>query len=473
MLKSIDEVKITPQDVADAADWADDEGERLAILAAEANWVSMIEAEAKEDAEAEKRFHHNKTRMEDAKDYAVPFPEHVMKGSMGEFAKMHCEGSECPYEFAFMAGLTAFGAVVADKLRLAKDGLRVRSNLYTVLLGPTGCKKSTALRYADDLMKATGHMVMMTGNNAGNKAGLGFGNVPALIFPGTGSGEGIAKIFNQGFDKMLLSIDEFQSALAKARIENSTLGPLLTTLFDSTDAANAVSRESLSVTGKHLSLYGAITTASWDGIWSKGTERELGLLNRLFLVSGVPREKVMFPVKPDEAKYNALVARVKAQIESVGALAMTDAADQHFNKWYQELDITEEESVRLDSFGKKLSLVLAATMDKKEIDQEVAKNVVDLLNYQLKVRKLLAPSAAQNAQAAMEQKIQKALERWEMQNPGEYIGFGRLADRTKARQTQGIHMLQRALIVMLQSNLVEQSPERNSKNQQSFRLPPK
>jgi hypothetical protein len=435
------------------------------VSQAELDYGDFLEADVKDQRQAEARFHHLKTRLEDAKDYAVEFPNHVMKGSMGDFARLHSDGSECPYEFAFMAGLTAFGAVVAHKLQLVKDGLKVRSNLYTVLLGPTGCKKSTALRYADDLLKATGHLTTLKDN------GNGF-MLPALLFPGTGSGEGIAKLFKHGYDRILLSIDEFQSALAKARIENSTLGPLLTTLFDSTDAANAVSKETLSVTGKHLSLYGAITTASWDGIWSKGTERELGLLNTLFLVSGVPRDKVLFPNKPDADKYNMLVERVRKQIEKAGPLAMSDEANAQFNNWYEDLDITQEESVRLDSFGKKIALVLAATMDKAEIDLEVAKSTVDLLHYQLKVRKLLAPSAAQNAQAAMEQKIQKALERWEMQNPGEYIGFGRLADRTKARQTQGIHMLQRALMAMLQSNLVQVSPDKNRNGQQTFRLPP-
>jgi hypothetical protein len=185
----------------------------------------------------------------------------------------------------------------------------------------------------------------------------------------------------------------------------------------------------------------------------------------------VPRDKVMFPVKPDKEKYDALVERVKKQVEKAGPLAMSEDANNHFSAWYADLDITEEESVRLDSFGKKLALVLAATMDKTAIDLEVAKSAVDLLHYQLKVRKLLAPSAAQNAQAAMEQKIQKALERWEVQSPGKYIGFGRLADRTKARHTQGIHMLHRALLTMVQSNLVEVASDRNRNGQQSFRLP--
>jgi hypothetical protein len=69
-----------------------------------------------------------------------------------------------------------------------------------------------------------------------------------------------------------------------------------------------------------------------------------------------------------------------------------------------------EFSKRLDGLGFRLMPILAATMDKVEIDAQIISMVTAILNYELHTRKALQPIDADNAIANMEQKIIRVLD---------------------------------------------------------------
>jgi hypothetical protein len=97
-------------------------------------------------------------------------------------------------------------------------------------------------------------------------------------------------------------------------------------------------------------------------------------------------------------------------------------------------------------------LILAVTNDKTEITESVAKMAVYLADYQLKVRKLLNPSEAQNVQARAENTLRDYFQR----HAGKTFTVGRVADRTKLKKTIGVGLVRRAMDSLKQSGEIKQ-----------------
>lgn len=399
-------------------------------------------------------------RIEAAREYAVKFPQAALKGTLAELAHVLLDETEVPVEFGFMAGVTAFGLIASEHLRIAGDGLGIIPNLYTVLVAPTGGKKSTAVTKIVDFFLKSKYVTRDLND---------FANT--LVFPKAGSGEGLLKLFYQwkmvedGGDKrwerqersrVLLTPDEFQEMLNKCRLENSTLAPEITSLFDSTIAGNATRDKKDAVDKAHLGIVGCITTKLWDETWAQGSERSLGLLNRLFLVSSLPRPQVFSPPPPDQDKLYELRTRIDAQIQKIfksKPLEITADAMEEFKKFYLQVDQSQEEATRIETIVKKLAMILAATNDKDKIDLAVAKMAITLGLYQLQVRKLLNPSEAQNVIAQCENRLMAFFEK----NPNVWHYGSRLADRTHLQRAIGSGYILQALKNLVLLETIEQS----------------
>jgi hypothetical protein len=387
-------------------------------------------------------------RVEAAAEYAVKFPQAALKGSLAELAHTLLDDTEVPVEFGFMSGMTAFGLIASEHLRIAGDGLGIIPNLYTVLVAPTGGKKSTAVTKVVDFFLKSKYVTRDLDD---------FANT--LVFPKAGSGEGLLKLFyqwkkvlengkelwkRQERTRVLLTPDEFQEMLNKCRLENSTLAPEITSLFDGTVAGNATRDKKDAVDKAHLGIIGCITTKLWDETWAQGSERSLGLLNRLFLVSSLPRPQVFSPPPANQEKLYELRTRIDDQIQKIlrsKPLEITADAMEEFKKFYLQVDPSQEEATRIETIVKKLAMVLAATNDKDRIDLGIAKMAISLGLYQLQVRKLLNPSEAQNAVAQCENRLMAYLER----HPNVWFSVNRLADRTKLQKAIGSGIIIQAL----------------------------
>jgi hypothetical protein len=393
--------------------------------------------------------------VEDAKDYAVAFPRQAMRGSLADLAKVLLDESEVPVEFGFMSAMTVFGSIVSEKLKIAEDGLKTCPNLYTVLIAPTGGKKSTAVsKVADFFIDCELLTRSLSYEEHGN----------TLIFPKAGSGEGLLNLFKASKEtstgvwdrkertRVLLTPDEFQELLHKCRLENSTLAPELTSLFDGTVAGNITKDTKSFVKNAHLAMVGCITTKLWHETWAQGTERSLGLLNRLFLVSSLPKPPVFSPPVPDKQKLEELKKRIKEQIYSINApLAITPEAMEVFKHFYLGLQRSYEESIRLDTIVKKLAMILAITNDQKAITANIAKMAVMLGQYQFEVRQLLNPSEAQNAIAECENRVRNFLQK----NPNDSFTIKRICDRTRLEKALGSGSILKALDNLEKSGTIE------------------
>ncbi len=109
----------------------------------------------------------------------------------------------------------------------------------------------------------------------------------------------------------------------------------------------------------------------------------------------------------------------RGEIERVGeyfsypeqVIPLTDDARQVWEDWYMGLEETDE-TARLDNLGMRLMSLLAFTSGRSEIDADLVKSILEILEYERQVRLVFKPIEAENQYALTEQKILGALRRY-------------------------------------------------------------
>jgi hypothetical protein len=318
----------------------------------------------------------------------LEFPREAMIGTLGAFAEVMAKGTEVPEEFYFATSLTVFGNMCATRLRITA-AVDVETRLYTVLLGETyDVKKSTALRRTVEFFA--------------NQWIEG----PALIW-GVGSAEGLAKQLQKN-RQVVLCYDEFRSFLDKTRVQGSVLLPMVTSLFENRVWHNHTKTSSVEVEDAHLSLAACCTLDTYAQVWTPEAIA-IGLPNRLFVVSAERKTRVSWPGPADSEKLDAIRQQLRLQLSLLPmTLDITPEAKAEWTAWY-EANPTSVHARRLDTIGFRLTGILALTCHKTLIDAEVIQAVIQMLDYELRLRTQTDPVDGDNAIAKLEQRIRNVL----------------------------------------------------------------
>jgi Protein of unknown function (DUF3987) len=334
---------------------------------------------------------------------AVPLhvPSDGMIGLAREFAELYARHLESPLAFFYFVFLTYFGALIAKKVTLDSE-LRPEPRLYTVAIGESAdTRKSTALRITDAFFRS-----------------LGPPWEPAVLF-GVGSAEGLAAEARE-HPELILHYDEFKSFVDKAKNEHSVALPMVTTLFERGDYDNRTKTERVSVRGASLSLVAACTSDTYATMFDQRFFA-IGLLNRLWIVTDRATARIAVPRSVPLDEVEALRQRVHQKLEAIDQAyvrhglrpvpyRLTPGALAQFRAWYE----TRTGSIferRLDTYGHRLMVLLAATTGKPTIDEEVTTAVLTLLRYQLDARRECDPVDAESTIALLEERIRRALAR--------------------------------------------------------------
>src|SRR5262249_27485387 len=257
---------------------------------------------------------------------SVVFPQSSITGSVGDLARVLSEGTEVPEEFFFACGLTMLGWMSADDLKI-DVGIHTQPRLYTVLLGASyDARKSTAMRKTISVFN-------------GLIGALNLSEPPETIY-GVGSAEGLIHRLESS-PNLLLAYDELRAFVDKSKVQNSSLLPLATSLFESNTWDNETKLQSLSVRGANLSLIGCCTTDTYASMWSNEAIA-IGFPNRLFVVSADRKQKVAWPQSPDTKKLSAVKMRLIAQLNSLPLkLTVSNDARAAWEQWYISLPSSE------------------------------------------------------------------------------------------------------------------------------------
>lgn len=323
------------------------------------------------------------------------FPLEIMEGVAGEFARIYSSVLEVPEHFFFMSFLTCLGIILSDRIKLNTE-LETQSRLYMLLLGESADdRKSTAISKT-----------------------IGFFCGVIAEFPvcwGVGSAEGLQKRMGgenaNEAKKLLLCFDEFKSFVSKCKIEASVLLPCINTLFESNRYESQTKKTDIRLENAHLSILAASTIQTYERTWDSSFT-DIGFNNRLFLVPGSGQKKYSFPEKIAESEKSRLkgwLVSVLRQFKEQPELSITAEARALYDSWYMELERSIH-AKRLDTYAIRFMSVLAVNEQKKEIDVDIVHKVIQLMNWQLKVRRLHDPIDADNVIAKLEEKIRRTLE---------------------------------------------------------------
>jgi hypothetical protein len=321
----------------------------------------------------------------------LDFPAIAITGAAGEFADTYSKHFEVPRHFLFMSYLTCLGLLVADQLSL-NSGLPTQPRLYTIILGESADdRKSTAIDKTADFF-----------DDAAT-------NLP--VCRGVGSAEGLLKLLARS-KRLLLCQDEFKQFAEKCKIKASALLPCVNTLFESNKYETRTKKDGPPLEGLYLSLLAASTIQTYESIWSSAAT-DIGFDNRLWLVPGSGERKFSIPGKVSDEEMEHLREELWKVVRFVKVhqeLDLTSDARALFDDWY--LDPKRKRTVfskRLDTYALRLMPLLAANSLKPEVDVEVVRHVIAMVDHQHRIRELYSPISADNRGAKLEEKIRRAL----------------------------------------------------------------
>jgi hypothetical protein len=319
----------------------------------------------------------------------LAFPEQVLAGFAGDLARFFNSYLEAPRRFFFIASLAALGSVISDRVAGSSEVV-TRPNIYVVLLADSaGPRKSTAIsKTVDFFCECLTDFSMCWG---------------------VGSAEGLQKQLEES-PRLLLCIDEFKQFLNKCKIDNSTLLPATTTLFESTRYQSRTKNSQIKITNGHLSILAASTISTYENAWTTQFT-DIGFNNRLFLVPGNETRKYSFPPRipePEKAPLKEMLGRILKHVGNHLELDMTPTAKALYHDWYMNLDKSVH-AKRLDGYAVRFMILMAVNQLKREIDEEAVQQATTLCDWQLNVRKLYDPIDADSNIAKMEERIRRTL----------------------------------------------------------------
>jgi hypothetical protein len=325
----------------------------------------------------------------EAKD--LSFPYEIMRGTAADYATAYSDITEAPKHFYYMSYLTCLGSMLSGDVRL-KTLLNVQPRLYTVFLGLSGRgRKSTPIAITIDFFQ-----------NAFDDFGL---------MHHANSGEGLG-VWLEKAPKTLLVYDEFMGFVSKAIQKGNTLLGTVTTLFEKNQYQTATKDKQLLIENAHLSMLAACTEDTWQRCWHPDFTA-IGLVNRLFLVSGGMEKLVPIPPMLDVSRLKSLIQDTRSivkQARKIGMYALTTEAERLYDQWYREgLDHRSIHAVRLDTYALRLMPLLAVSDERFEIDEEIVKDTIQLVNWEHGVRQQLDPIDADNEMAKVEIRIRREL----------------------------------------------------------------
>jgi hypothetical protein len=319
------------------------------------------------------------------------FPKAAWRGPFADYRDAMAQATEASDVFHF-ATLWARGAVALGRTVHFPYGSTIYPNVFLVGFGPSGDRKTTAMRKAEEI---------------GGRL---------KVIRGGGSGEGIADEFasaepGQG---LLIYAEEFSQILRPGRWEGATLIPFLTQCFDCPERFEMKYRKNpINLEHPTPSLLAA-TTPDW--FWQDFNLRDFqgGFGNRLFFLTGPRKAPIPLPEAPDLSKASLAINDL-SRIKPCQAVLAPDAGalwQQFYYAWDAD-EATRDPLLlaatrRIPSYVLKLSMLYAVFEGSlPKITLEQLKAAIQVGRYgETCVREMLAlQNAGTNPKKELERRI--------------------------------------------------------------------
>jgi len=294
----------------------------------------------------EQFFRTNSTEEENKRAGVPDFPEAAWRGIFDDYRKANERATEASDVFHFGSLWARAAASLGRRVHFSL-GMDIYPNVYMVNYGPTGDRKTTATRQA---------------------TGLGNG---IKVISGGGSGEGLADAFGklEAGQGALIHAEELSQILRPGRWEGSTLLPMLTQCFDCPERYEMNFRKAGVALERPTPNLLAGVTPEWFWRDFRAVEFQGGFGNRLFFLTGSPKECMPRPERPELSSIIRAVEGL-ADVEECRA-RFDDSAGELWDKFYRAWHRAEMKSdadslyhvavKRIPAYVLKLAMLYAAS----------------------------------------------------------------------------------------------------------------
>ena len=321
----------------------------------------------------------------------MTFPDGIMGGAAGYFAEVMSSCMEAPAHFFFLSYLTCLGSLLAGRVTL-KTELKPQPRLYMVLLGESADdRKSTAINRTVEFFQKT------------------IADFRTCF--GVGSAEGLQKRFIKD-NNILLVFDELKAFVGKSKVDGSVLLPCVCTLFESNRYESHTRDREVILEGAGLSILSASTIETYERTWDSAFT-DIGMTNRLFIVPGRARRRFAIPKQIETHEKDVIKQELLEVLKTaslIPELDITPEALTLYEEWYLNLEHSVH-TKRLDTYALRFLILFAINARKTEVDTDIVRAVIQLMNWQLEARRLHDPIDADSAIATIEEKLRRVLKK--------------------------------------------------------------
>lgn len=289
----------------------------------------------------------------------------------------YTSNTETPVWFNRWSALTGIGALLGRNFYLQHGHFEIHPNLYTMLVGTSGTRKSTSIKVMKKLLIDSGYNNIAASKTTKEKF---------LMDLAGEVGEGETKsakdfleenLFGEvdNSNEMFIMADEFNNFIGNGNIEFvSILGELWD--YSGTYTNRIKNGKSISITNPTISILGGNTPTNIALAFPPETIGQ-GFFSRLLFIYGESSGKrIAFPKAPDPEDTKTIVELLRfIRTVAYGTAELHPTAERLLEKIYK-LTTTPVDDVRFEHYGTrrfshllKLCLIVAATRGSRIIEE--------------------------------------------------------------------------------------------------------
>lgn len=295
----------------------------------------------------------------------------------GDFFSMYfsyTENTECPQFFHRWCAIAGIGAFLGRTYSLPHGHFLINPNIYCMLIGTPGTRKSTSIKLIKSLIQQAGYTNIAADRTSKEKFLL---DLAGEDTPDSDSDLASINLFGEcnGEDKeYFIAADEFNDFIGLGNLEFISL---LGSLWDYSGVykSRLKNSKSISIYNPTISILGGNTPTSFSLAFPPEILGQ-GFFSRLLLIYGeTTGKKIPFPKPPAEEDTRLLIeffTEMKARVS--GAATLTPSAEKLLEKIYHSWEGIDD--VRFDSYSNrrfthllKLILIISASRLSTQIDE--------------------------------------------------------------------------------------------------------
>lgn len=301
--------------------------------------------------------------------------------------------TEPPKQYHRWSFLTCASAALGRNVWITHGASKIYANMYTMLVGVPGTRKSSAIKMASKRLKEGGYYKFAYNKTTKQKFLSDFDEINLPKKEGSSEVdilEALEKDFTAS-SECFIAADEFADFIGVNNLEFITL---LTALWDNLDEYTDRFKNSKSVCIREptITILGGVTPVSFNTAIPQESSGS-GFLSRLILVYGEPSStRITWPKIPEPGELEMFSACFEKLQNLQGELAITPQAKHAIDEIYTNWENLED--VRLQYYGSrrlthlfKVCIVIAALKsieqdaERPEIDEEVVLEANTILTY--------------------------------------------------------------------------------------------